>query len=50
MAYTIGHVSGCHLNPAISLAMFLLKKIDASRFIQYIIAQFIGKTSYYFFG
>jgi aquaporin Z len=42
MAYTIGHVSGCHLNPAISLAMFLLKKIDASRFIQYIIAQFIG--------
>jgi aquaporin Z len=42
MAYTIGHISGCHLNPAISLAMFLSNKIDASRLIQYIVAQFIG--------
>ena len=42
MAYTIGHVSGCHLNPAISLAMFLTNKIYASRLIQYIMAQCIG--------
>ena len=42
MSVTIGKVSGCHLNTAISLAMFLDKQIDAKRFALYVIFQIIG--------
>jgi aquaporin Z len=35
-------VSGCHINPAVSLAMFMRKKLSASDFIGYIIAQVAG--------
>ena len=42
MAYVIGNVSGCHINPAVSLAMLINKKMSAKDFICYVIAQFLG--------
>lgn len=42
MAYSIGNISGCHINPAISLAMLISKKIDVKDFIGYVVAQFVG--------
>lgn len=42
MAYSIGNVSGCHINPAVSIAMLINKKISAKDFCGYIIAQFLG--------
>ena len=45
MAYSIGHISGCHINPAVSLAMLMNGKISITNFIGYIIAQFAGATA-----
>ena len=42
MAYSIGNVSGCHINPAVSLAMLIRKEISFVDFIFYVIAQFVG--------
>lgn len=42
MAYVIGNVSGCHINPAVSLAMLLRKKMTFTDFICYVIAQIVG--------
>ena len=42
MAYVIGDVSGCHLNPAVSLAMLINKKIDVKDFAFYVVAQVLG--------
>lgn len=42
MAYSIGNVSGCHINPAVSIAMFVLKKLDMKDFYCYVIAQCLG--------
>ena len=42
MAYSIGNVSGCHINPAVSLAMLISKKISVKDFIGYVIAQCLG--------
>jgi len=42
MAYVIGGVSGCHINPAVSLAMFLDKRLSATDFIGYVISQTAG--------
>jgi len=42
MAYVIGNISGCHINPAVSLAMLFNGKIKAGDFIGYVIAQVIG--------
>jgi len=42
MAYVIGNISGCHVNPAVSLAMFISKKMTAKDFLGYIVAQFLG--------
>ncbi len=42
MAYVIGDISGCHINPAVSLAMYLTKKLSTIDFIGYVIAQIIG--------
>ncbi|GAB3712699.1 aquaporin Z [Spirosoma flavus] len=44
MAYAIGPISGCHINPAITIAMLLVGKIKASQAIGYIVAQFLGAT------
>ena len=41
-AYVIGNISGCHVNPAVSLAMFMQKKLKGVEFVGYIIAQVIG--------
>ena len=42
MAYVIGNVSGCHINPAVSLAMLINKKLTVKEFCFYVIAQVIG--------
>lgn len=44
MAYSIGNVSGCHVNPAVSLAMLISKKMSVKDFIFYFISQLIGAT------
>ena len=45
MAYCIGNISGCHINPAVSLAMFINNKMTLEDFIGYVIAQFLGATA-----
>lgn len=42
MAYVIGNVSGCHINPAVSLAMLINKKMSVKDFICYVVAQVVG--------
>lgn len=42
MAYSIGNVSGCHINPAVSLAMLISKRMSGKDFVGYVIAQLIG--------
>lgn len=42
MAYSIGNVSGCHINPAVSLSMLISGRMSGKDFIGYIIAQFLG--------
>ncbi|WP_458124676.1 MIP/aquaporin family protein [Paenibacillus sp. Z3-2] len=42
MAYVIGPISGCHINPAVSLAMFISRKLKATDFIGYVISQIAG--------
>ena len=45
MAYSIGNISGCHINPAVSIAMLVNGKMTFKDFIGYIIAQFAGATA-----
>jgi aquaporin Z len=45
MAYSIGNVSGCHINPAVSIAMLLSGRMSIGDFIGYIVAQFAGATA-----
>ena len=42
MAYAIGHISGCHLNPAVSLGLMLGGRFPAKEFVPYVIAQVVG--------
>ena len=42
MAYVIGNISGCHINPAVSLAMLINKKMSIKDFIFYVVAQVLG--------
>jgi aquaporin Z len=42
MVYAIGPISGCHINPAITVAMLVAKKISAKDAMIYIIVQFVG--------
>ena len=42
MAYSVGHVSGCHINPAVSIAMLVAGKMSVKDFIGYVVAQFAG--------
>lgn len=45
MAYSIGTISGCHVNPAVSLGVFLSGRMDGRDFIGYVIAQFLGAVA-----
>ena len=42
MAYLIGRISGCHINPAVTIGMLMSKKLDAAKAVPYFVAQFIG--------
>ena len=42
MAYVIGNISGCHVNPAVSLAMLINKKLSVKDFAFYVISQVVG--------
>ena len=42
MAYCIGRISGCHINPAISLGMFIDGRMKKEDFAMYVVFQFIG--------
>lgn len=42
MAYAIGHISGCHLNPAVSFGLWAGKRFPSSELLPYIISQVLG--------
>jgi aquaporin Z len=42
MAFAIGHISGCHLNPAVSAGLVAGKRFPASEFLPYVVAQVLG--------
>lgn len=42
MAYAIGHLSGCHLNPAVSVGLLVSRRFPAADFVPYVIAQVVG--------
>lgn len=42
MAYAIGHISGCHLNPAVSFGLWSAKRFPGSELLPYVIAQVLG--------
>lgn len=42
MAYAIGHISGCHLNPAVSVGLCTAKRFPAGELLPYIVAQVLG--------
>jgi aquaporin Z len=42
MAFAIGHISGCHLNPAISFGLVVGKRFPGSELLPYVIAQVVG--------
>jgi len=42
MAYLIGHITGCHINPAVTVGMIVTKKLDAAKSAPYFIGQVVG--------
>jgi aquaporin Z len=42
MAYAIGHISGCHLNPAVSVGLWAAGRLPARELLPYIVAQVLG--------
>ena len=45
MAYAIGHISGCHLNPAVSIGLTMAGKHDSKLLAPYIMAQLLGAVT-----
>ena len=45
MAFAIGHISGCHLNPAVSVGLVVAKRFSVSELPAYIVAQLLGGVS-----
>lgn len=44
MAYSIGNISGCHINPAVSIAMLIRGQLSVTDFIGYVVSQLIGSA------
>ena len=42
MAYLIGRISGCHINPAVTIGMVATRKLEAARSVPYFVGQFVG--------
>lgn len=42
MAFAIGHISGCHLNPAVSVGLWVGGRFDSKELLPYIVAQVLG--------
>lgn len=42
MAFAIGHISGCHLNPAVTLGLVVARRFPASELIAYVLSQLVG--------
>ncbi len=42
MAYCVGNISGCHINPAVSLGMLMTSRMEKKEFVRYVIAQVLG--------
>jgi aquaporin Z len=42
MAYLIGRISGCHINPAVTIGMIVTGKLEAAKSVPYFIGQFVG--------
>ena len=45
MAYSIGQISGCHINPAVSLGVLLSGGMDVKEFCGYVVSQVLGATA-----
>lgn len=45
MAYAIGHISGCHLNPAVSIGLWVGGRFEGKELVPYIVAQVLGGLS-----
>jgi aquaporin Z len=45
MAYAIGHISGCHLNPAVSVGLWAGGRFPAGQLLPYIVSQVLGATA-----
>src|SRR5213083_699655 len=42
MAYAIGHISGCHLNPAVSIGLWMGGRFEPGKLLPYIVSQVLG--------
>jgi len=40
--YSVGHISGCHINPAVTIALWATRKVDSTTAVSYIAAQLVG--------
>ncbi|MEO1498184.1 MAG: aquaporin Z [Planctomycetota bacterium] len=45
MAYAVGHISGCHLNPAVSVGLLVGRRFSGADFVPYVIAQVAGAAA-----